>query len=49
MKRAGKLDEALAYYKNSMDLEPDNSTFQYNCGVLLNIKCDFKLSVEMLE
>jgi len=49
MKRAGKLDEALAYYKNSMDLEPDNSIYQYNTGVLLNIKCDFNLSVEMLE
>jgi len=27
MKRAGKLDQALRYYKDAMDLEPDNSVF----------------------
>ena len=27
MKRAGKLEQALGYYKNAMDLEPENSVF----------------------
>jgi len=41
MKRAGKLDDALSYYKNAMDLEPDNSVYLYNTGVLYNIKSDY--------
>ena len=40
MKRAGMLDNALDYYKRAMDLEPDNSVFLYNTGVLYNIKSD---------
>lgn len=40
MKRAGMLDNALDYYKRAMDLEPDNSVFLYNTGVLYNIKND---------
>ena len=49
MKRAGKLDQALRYYKDAMDLEPDNSVFQYNTGVLFNIKSDYNQAVSMLE
>ena len=49
MKRAGKLDDALSYYKNAMDLEPDNSVYLYNTGVLYNIKSDYQLAVSMLE
>jgi Flp pilus assembly protein TadD len=41
MKRAGKLDLALGYYKTAMDLEPDNSVYLYNTGVLFNIKSDY--------
>jgi len=38
MKRTGNLDNALKFYRNAMDLEPDNSIFHYNIGVLLNIQ-----------
>ena len=49
MKRAGKLDDALSYYRKAMDLEPDNSIFLYNTGVLYNIKSDYNLAVKMIE
>jgi hypothetical protein len=32
-----------------MDLEPDNSVFLYNTGVLHNIRSDYSNSIEMLE
>jgi tetratricopeptide (TPR) repeat protein len=48
-KRAGNLEGALTYYKNAMDLEPDNSVFLYNTGVLHNIRSDYSNSIEMLE
>lgn len=49
MKRSGKLDDALQYYKNAMDLEPDNSIYLYNTVVLYNIKSDYLQAVEVLE
>jgi tetratricopeptide (TPR) repeat protein len=49
MKRAGKHEDALKYYKNAMDIEPDNSIYQYNTGVLYSIKCDFSQAVQNLE
>ena len=49
MKRAGKLEQALNHYRNAMDLEPDNSVFQYNTGVLYNIKSDYAKAVTFLE
>ena len=49
LKRAGKLEDALKYYKNAMDIEPENSIFQYNTGVLYNIKSDYNLAVKTLE
>ena len=49
MKRAGKLEDALSFYKKAMDLEPDNSVFQYNTGVLYNIKSDYNESIRLLE
>ena len=49
MKRAGKLDDARAYYNNAIDLEPDNSIYMYNTGVLHNIRSDYGLAVDMLE
>jgi len=49
MKRAGKLEQALNHYRSAMDLEPDNSVFQYNTGVLYNIKSDYAKAVTMLE
>lgn len=32
-----------------MELAPDNSTFQYNTGVLYHIRSDYKLAIETLE
>jgi len=37
MKRAGKLDEALQYYKKAINLDPSNAITLYNTGILLNI------------
>lgn len=49
MKRAGRLDEALQYYKKALDLEPDNSIVLYNTGILYNIKSDYQSAVDVLE
>ena len=49
MKRAGMHDNAMKYYKNAMDLEPDNSVYLYNAGVLMNIKQEYPQAIEMLE
>ena len=49
MKRAGNLENALKHYKNAMDLEPDNSVFLYNTGVLFNIKHDYPEAIVHLE
>jgi Flp pilus assembly protein TadD len=49
MKRAGNLEGALNYYRNAMDLEPENSVFLYNMGVLQNIRSDYKDAIESLE
>ena len=37
MKRSGKLNDALKCYQSAIDLEPDNSIYLYNTGVLYNI------------
>lgn len=49
MKRAGRLDEALQYYKKAIDLDPDNSLVFYNTGILYNIKSDYHNAVDVLE
>jgi Flp pilus assembly protein TadD len=49
MKRAGKLDEALQFYKKALDLEPENSVVLYNTGILYNIKSEYENAVEVLE
>ena len=49
MKRAGQMNDALNFYKKSMDLEPENSVFQYNTGVLYNIKNQYNEAIECLE
>jgi tetratricopeptide (TPR) repeat protein len=45
----GKLEDALYYYKTAIELEPDNSLFEYNCGVLFNTKSDYNEAVKILE
>jgi len=49
MKRAGMLDQAMVYYRSAMDLEPDNSVFLYNTGVLHNIQQDYPEAIDLLE
>jgi Flp pilus assembly protein TadD len=47
MKRAGKLEEALNYYKKAIDLEPENSIVLYNTGILYNIKVSLYIIVNL--
>ena len=49
LKRAGKLADALACYKSAMDLEPDNSVFLYNTGLLYNIQSSHEDAIAVLE
>ena len=49
MKRAGRLDEALNFYKKAIELDPANSVILYNTGVLYNIKSEFSESISRLE
>lgn len=49
MKRAGKLEDAMAYYNTAIDMEPQNSIFLYNAAVVHNIKCEYSEAKEMLE
>lgn len=39
----------MSYYKSAMDLEPDNTVYMYNAGVLYNIQQDYPQSIKMLE
>jgi len=41
MKRAGKLEDALNYYKRALELDPENSLVFYNTGILYNIMSDY--------
>jgi tetratricopeptide (TPR) repeat protein len=45
----GKLDEALAVYKQGALLDPNNSTFQYEMGVVYYLKKDYTSSIKILE
>lgn len=49
MKRSGKLEDALGYYNNALELEPYNSVFLYNTAVVHNIKSEYGLAKDMLE
>jgi tetratricopeptide (TPR) repeat protein len=49
LKRAGKLQDALACYKHAMELEPDNSVFLYNTGLLYNIQSSHDDAIAVLE
>ena len=49
LKRAGRLEEALAYYKSAMDLEPENPIIYYNTGILYNVMSDYDNAVQALE
>ena len=41
LKRQGRLDEALKYYKNALDIDPDNSLTLYNVGILYNKRSEY--------
>lgn len=49
LKRAGKLSDALACYRNAINLEPDNSVFLYNTGLLYNIQSKHGDAIATLE
>ena len=49
MKRAGRLEEALNYYKKAIDLDPDNSVILYNTGILYNIRSEYPEAIAQLE
>lgn len=49
MKRAGKLEDALNYYKRALELDPENSLVFYNTGILYNIMSDYQSGAEALE
>ena len=49
MKRAGRLEDALEYYKRALDLDPENSLVFYNTGILYNILSDYQSGAEALE
>lgn len=41
MKRQGRLDESLVYYKRAIELDPTNSVILYNLGILFNIRLEY--------
>lgn len=49
MKRQGRLDEALTYYKKAIELDPANSVILYNTGILFNIRSEYDEAVKSLE
>jgi len=49
MKRQGRLDEALKYYKKAIELDPTNSVILYNIGILYNIRSEYEEAVKSLE
>ena len=49
IKRAGRLEEALNYYKKAIDLDPDNSVILYNTGILYNIRSEYPEAIAQLE
>ena len=49
MKRAGKFNEALSYYKSALDLDPVNSIVLYNTGILHNIRSEYPEAISHLE
>lgn len=49
MKRQGRLDEALDYYKKAIELDPANSVILYNTGILFNIRSEYDQAVRSLE
>lgn len=49
MKRQGRLDDALIYYKRAIELDPSNSVILYNLGILHNIRSEHNKAVNNLE
>ena len=49
MKRAGKFNEALNYYKSALDIDPINSIVLYNTGILFNIRSEYEEAIQSLE
>lgn len=49
MKKQGRLDEALIYYKKAIELDPNNSVILYNTGILYNIRSEYEEATKILE
>jgi len=49
MKRQGRLDEALNYYKKAIKLDPANSVILYNTGILYNVRSEYEEACKVLE
>jgi len=49
LKRAGRLEEALDYYKKAIELDPANSVILYNTGILHNIRSEYPEAIDQLE
>lgn len=49
MKRQGRLDEALNYYKKAIELDPTNSVILYNQGILYNVRSEYEEATKALE
>ena len=49
MKRSGKLSDALACYKTALDLDPLNSVYLYNTGVLYSATENPGQAIDVLE
>ena len=49
MKRAGRFNEALSYYRSAMDLDPANPIVLYNTGILHNIRSEYPDAIQHLQ
>ena len=48
LKRQGRLDEALIYYKQALELDPHNPVIMYNIGILFNIRSEYEKAIQAL-
>jgi tetratricopeptide (TPR) repeat protein len=48
LKKQGRLDESLKYYKKALALEPKNHNFLYNVGLLYSKRNEYGKAIEKL-